>query len=208
MICLQRTPGSGLPPPQRHQRFPLRLSFVLPLLAILPGCGTEQSGLTSLMEACHPINATGQSIRTILTDAGWEPLAVRNSGSALGDLVGAQMWSFAAEQPVEAQLTQVDDIVFALKASLNDPQFGQLLGLVLDQIESQRLRIHNHKAVAAKRGIDTDFAKPRHLQRAVPIPGKRGQVLHMDPFGLAVFAIGAHLDQAAGRFQHHFGHGF
>lgn len=101
------------------------IASALALMLGLVACSEQETGPAGLMEACAPIDATGESIGAALKDTGWE-METPSRGSALRDLVGSQMWSFAEGEPVEAQISGVDDLVFALKASLRDPVFGTL----------------------------------------------------------------------------------
>lgn len=98
------------------------LTVATPVLAL----AQDDAGLSSLMAACSPIAATGESIRADLSDAGWSAETVQSGIADMLDLIGSHMWSFMADAPVDAQLGAVNDVAVALRASLADPVFGEI----------------------------------------------------------------------------------
>lgn len=100
--------------------------LLLALLAANPSAAQNASGVDEIISLCHPISATGDSIRAGLRDAGWTAETRQSGAQAARDLVGSQMWSFTNDMTTDAQLAAVDELVFALNASLVDPAFGEI----------------------------------------------------------------------------------
>ena len=82
---------------------------------------------------------------------------------------------------------------------------GEVARLIGFQREAERGGIHDHETVAAPGSVDGQGPATGEFEPGVQNPGERREVAQENPFGLAVAALGAHPDEAAGRFQHQFG---
>jgi len=102
--------------------FALSLSVVLPLSA----CVQDESGIASLVAACTPATATGPDIRADMTAAGWVPQAPSDAPQQLRDLIGAHMHGLRPGNSVAQQTAAIDELAPAFRASLSDPDRGQM----------------------------------------------------------------------------------
>ena len=88
---------------------------------------------------------------------------------------------------------------------LADP--GRLRGLFRRQGEADLVGVGDDVEHAAVGDVDGHVAEFRHVEHRVEVDGEGGHVLELDPLHLAPFDVGAHPDQAGGRFQGQFGDG-
>ncbi|MDA9208232.1 hypothetical protein N9O61_05025 [Octadecabacter sp.] len=101
---------------------PLGLSALL----LTSACAQKVSGLAAFIDACTPATATGPEIRADMTAAGWNPQAPSDAPQELRDLIGAHMHALRPGNSVAQQTEAINEFVPAFRASLNDPDRGQM----------------------------------------------------------------------------------
>lgn len=104
------------------------LILALPLAATLsiPAHAQDSSDVSSVIEACTPLEATGASIGGDLTAAGWVAQPPEVNLTDLRNLIGSQMWMLEPDAPLEEQLALVDDYTTAFANVLEDPEQAQM----------------------------------------------------------------------------------
>ena len=98
----------------------------------------------------------------------------------------------------------------SLVRGAGDPhaQPGDVVRLVGGERQAQRRRVDEDEAVPAIGGVDRQRAEAFHLQRNAEPRGEARQVLHEDPLGLSLPALGAHSHEATRRLEDQLRHRF
>lgn len=98
----------------------------LALTNAAPSSAQDGSGLGAFIAACTPVTANGTDIRADMTAAGWRATAPSDAEQSLRDLIGAHMHALRPGNSVTEQTAAIAEYVPAFRASLNNPDAGQI----------------------------------------------------------------------------------